>query len=372
MKRVERIKVNLKERSYEILIGSDLFLNKKSLLHTPVVSKKAVLVYDERLVSQKEKVSAHLKNSGCEVIEVPVLAGESLKSFQKLYSIFGHLINNKVDRHSCIFALGGGTVGDAAGFLAATYLRGVSWVGLPTTLLAQVDSSVGGKTGINHEQGKNLIGAFHQPAQVICDISFLKTLSRREVVSGLGEVIKYGLIQDKKMYRYLVQNWSRAEQLENEVAQEVVKKSLKIKAQFVAKDEFDRKGIREALNFGHTFGHALEAITDYRVYQHGEAVIWGQKFAVIVSLLKKHLKQKTADEVLAFLDQLQLPPLPKDLSFESVISAMKKDKKVINGSVRFVLLKDIGKYVLDKSVSEKTLQEAFQLLTAGVTKNGRE
>ena len=268
----------------------------------------------------------------------------------------------KADRDSVLFALGGGSIGDAAGFIASTYLRGIDWVSVPTTLLAQVDSSVGGKTAINHPQGKNLVGSFHQPISVICDLDFLQTLSPREIVSGLGEIVKYGLIYDPDFLDEIEATWDQALRLDPRVLAKLVGRSLDWKAKAIEKDEFDRMGIREALNYGHTFGHALEKATGYGEYQHGEAVLWGMRFATILSMVRRSLKTSDYKRISEFLARIDLPALPKKVSFDTYLQHMSKDKKLRDGRVHFVLLKKVGKCFSDGQVAEKDLKSTFKLL----------
>ncbi len=348
------------KRSYDVVIGSGVIDQLGKLVKTD--SKRAVLISDKNLPQHRVRTIKALVAGGWTVFEIAVEAGEGLKDFEKLYPIYGQLLKGGVDRSSTLFALGGGTVGDAAGFIASTYLRGIAWVGLPTTLLGQVDSSIGGKTAVNHALGKNLVGTFHQPALVVCETDFLKTLSKREVVSGLGEVVKYGLTYDRNFFNYIQKNWLAATELNPKVIQTMVAKSAAFKAKAVSKDEFDRKGTREVLNFGHTFGHALESVTAYRGFQHGEAVLWGMRFALALS--KSKMKADTYKEAKKFLFSVELPPLP-DVKPESFFTPMKKDKKAKDGKVRFVLLKDIGRTFLDRNISELDLEDALKEVKRG-------
>ncbi len=350
-------------RAYDVWVGPGA-LERASRLQ-PL--KKAVILSDQSLSAARAALRQTLTNGGVEVAEIPVTAGESLKDFKTLYPLYGELLRAGADRDSVLFALGGGSIGDAAGFIAATYLRGIRWVGVPTTLLAQVDSSVGGKTGINHPLGKNLIGAFHQPALVLCDTDLLKSLSTREVVSGIGETIKYGLIYDPSFCAFIQKNLKALLTLDPTVLAPVVARSLRWKAQAVALDEFDRLGIREALNFGHTFGHALESITQYGLFQHGEAVIWGMRFALALS--ERHGMLKTADRapLERLLAGLPVPPLPSSPVaselFNELLAKMRKDKKIRDGKIHFVLLKKPGKTVTSSDITERELAEAYRLIT---------
>ena len=355
----QRVRLALGKNSYDVLIGSGISEKLAKLYKAD--SKRAVLISDQRLTEARKKVIKSLTDAGWNVQEIAVEAGESLKNIEQLYPIYGEMLKAGIDRSSTLFALGGGTVGDAAGFIASTYLRGIAWVGLPTTLLAQVDSSIGGKTAVNHSIGKNLIGTFYQPALVMCDTDFLRTLSERELISGLGEVVKYGLTFDKKFFGYVRDNWSAALKHDPAVMQQLVKSSAVFKAKAVMKDEFDRKGVREVLNFGHTFGHALESVTGYQKFQHGEAVIWGMRFALALSKVKGKLSVKAWQEADGFLSQIKLPALPTAAA-QDFFKVMSKDKKAKNGKVRFILLKNVGQTLLDRNIEPGDLLSAFKTL----------
>jgi 3-dehydroquinate synthase len=280
-------------------------------------------------------------------------------------SLYGRLLKEGAGRDALFIAIGGGTVGDSIGFLASTYLRGVDWVGVPTTLLAQVDSSIGGKTGVNHSEGKNLIGSFYQPKAVICETSFLKTLSSRELISGWGEIIKYAMISDWKWVKRLESIFVERKIEDLSLLTEATLRAVRLKAERVSRDEFDRKQIREALNFGHTFGHALESLTGYQYFQHGEAVIWGMRFAIILSQIRKKLSLERANVLDQVLRGMVVPPIPVTLSFEAVEKKMLRDKKVRNGKLNFVLLQELPqknqvRVYSDSQVTPKNLREAFE------------
>ena len=282
-----RLQLSLSHGDYPILVGHGLAKHLISFIRTRK-SKKVVLISDRRLKTARLSLGKELKAAGFDFSEIVLRAGEALKEIESVYPLYGKLLKMKADRDTLILALGGGSIGDAVGFVAATYLRGVDWVGLPTTLLAQVDSAVGGKTGINHGQGKNVIGSFHQPKLVLCDLNFLVTLGPRERVSGLGEMLKYAFVYDPKLFNQLLLNVSKHGELDSRFLQKAVESSLRLKIKAVSADELDRNGVREVLNFGHTFGHALETLTSYSRFQHGEAVIWGMRFALALSLVRKH------------------------------------------------------------------------------------
>jgi 3-dehydroquinate synthase len=327
--------------------------------------KRAFLLVDSMLSRPTRLLVSKLSGFGCKTSVIRLRANEALKDFRNVYPIYGQLLKKGADRQSVIFALGGGVIGDASGFVAATYLRGIPWVAVPTTLLAQVDSAIGGKTGVNHRLGKNLIGAFHQPSLVICDVAFIKTLSQRELLSGLGEMVKYGLIYDDRLYQNLRQDWkSILETRENSIVS-YVGKCAELKAKAVESDERDTRGPRALLNFGHTIGHALEGATKYRYFRHGEAVIWGMRFAVVISLLKGFLAEKAAMDIDQFLKSLPVPEIPRDITLRKMLLGIRYDKKNVGGSIRFVLLKRIGEGVSGIKTSGDDIARAYRVIRQG-------
>ena len=344
--------------SYPIIIGENAikvlpeFLSKRK-------SKKVYLISDVRLTAARKKILQLLIKKGLTVHEIPVKAGEKLKDIRSVYPIYGELLDKKADRDSIILALGGGTVGDVAGFIASTYLRGIDWVSIPSTLLAQVDSGTGGKTGINHSTGKNLIGTFHQPSLVICDTSLLRTLGKREMISGFGEIVKYAIAFDPTFFKYLETNLTLLLKFDRKVIQHCVERSLYWKCKLVEEDIFDRTGIREKLNFGHTFAHALETATQYKTYQHGEAVILGMRFAIRLSVQRGKLSSASMLKIDSLLSKLLVPKIPGKIKSAKIFELMKKDKKVEGDRVRFVLLERIGKTVSDSHVTLADLKEAY-------------
>jgi 3-dehydroquinate synthase len=354
---MKRLRVGLGDRSYAILVGQ----GAARLASRELGDRRGNLAYilaDRRLGRQTHALVRALRAAGWKTHVARVTASEAFKDFKRIYPLYGDLLKAGADRHSVLFALGGGVIGDAAGFLAGTYLRGIRWVGVPTTLLAQVDSSVGGKTGVNHALGKNLIGAFHQPTLVACDLDFLKTLPERERLSGLGEMIKYGLIYDRAFYAWLERHWEGILGGESRSLEEAVSRCLKWKARAVAADERDRSGVREVLNFGHTVGHALEAATAYRTFRHGEAIILGMQAATWLSVERGHLDGRTGARIRAFLASLPVPGVPAGIKAQRLLTYVRKDKKAQAGKVRFVLLRDVGKTVLDRGVADSLIVEA--------------
>lgn len=353
-----------------ILVGKGII--KALPQHLPKDASRVIIISDSSLLPLRQKLLKVLKSTNLPVAEIAVRAGERLKDMEQVYAIYGKLIDLGADRHSVIVALGGGTVGDTAGFVAATYHRGISWIGIPTTLLAQVDSSVGGKTGINHKKGKNLIGAFHQPLAVLCDTDCLKSLGEREMVSGIGEIIKYSLTYDPEFFSWLNSNLPKLLKKSVPHLVHAIGKSLEWKSRAVEQDEFDRTGVREVLNFGHTFGHALESVTGYKKFQHGEAVIWGMRFALALSAEKECLKEEDYQDLQKLLFRVPVPELPRNFKVSKVFEAMKKDKKSQAGHVRFVLLESLGKTVSRRDVTPEELNEAYKrMITFKGKKNVR-
>jgi len=284
-----------------------------------------------------------VRQAGFEATPILVPDGEEHKNVSTLSKIFDRLIQEKFDRRSSLLALGGGVVGDLAGFAAATYLRGVPFVQLPTTLLAQVDSSVGGKTGVNHQDGKNLIGAFYQPRLVLIDVDVLTSLPRRELVAGLAEVIKYGIIEDPVLFDLLEKNINRIIDVDRQLLTRLIRTSCAIKAKVVEKDERE-DDYRAVLNFGHTVGHALEAATGYRQFLHGEAVGVGMVQAAVISAREGFCDQGNLERIRGLVKKAGLPSeIPSGVSPGALISGMELDKKSAAGKIKFVMCAGIGR-----------------------------
>lgn len=283
---------------------------------------------------------------------------EMKKELKSVEQISRLLARAKADRGSLVLAVGGGVVGDVVGYAAASYLRGVALVQIPTTLVSQTDSSVGGKTGVNLPEGKNLVGAFYPARLVVVDPKLLKTLSKREFRGGLAEVIKYGIIADAKLFEYLEENFEKALRRDEAVLDHVIRRSIEIKAWVVTKDERE-SGLREILNYGHTFGHALESETRYRRYQHGEAVAWGMKCAALLGHKVGLTRARDVSRIVALIERLgPLPNWPK-VSDASLIEAMRTDKKTRGNKLRFVLSKKIGKAATYKDVPLAAVKHAL-------------
>lgn len=359
---MKTIHVDLGARSYDIRVGRNVVERIGSWLPRDGARRGFVLA-DRALTEQTRVLTRALKRAGWDVATIPLRAGEALKDLSSIYPIFGDLLAAKADRHSTIFALGGGVIGDAAGFVAATYLRGVPWVGIPTTLLAQVDSAIGGKTAVNHPSGKNLIGAFYQPSLVVSELAFLDTLDRRDRVSGFGETIKYGIISDPAFFRKLARHREEFLALEPRLLTEAVAKCSALKARLVELDERDTRGPRETLNFGHTIGHALEAATGYKRFRHGEAIVYGMRAASYLSLRRGHLPERAYAEIESALSAVPLPKLPAAIDDRDILDAVLLDKKKTRtGKVRFVLLEALGSTVSDDGVTPAQIREAVRSL----------
>jgi 3-dehydroquinate synthase len=279
------------------------------------------------------------------VVEIP--DGEEFKNIDTLNGIYGSLIAAGLDRSALIVALGGGVVGDVAGFAAATYLRGIRFVQIPTTLLAQVDSSVGGKTGVNHELGKNLIGAFHQPASVLVDVATLATLPQREYRSGLAEVVKYGVVLDGQFFDFICSNVSRVLAKDTETLLLITRRCCELKAAIVEQDEKE-SGLRAVLNYGHTFGHAIETLTGYTQFTHGEAVAIGMVQAAKISAHRGYAEPHHTERIATLLEQLGLPVHFPAFSESACRDALMRDKKVRDKGLSFICNKGIGDFIIDR------------------------
>jgi 3-dehydroquinate synthase len=301
-----------------------------------------------------------LRDAGISVIEIILPDGEAYKNNETLQTIYDHLLQNRCERNTTLIALGGGVVGDLTGYAAATYLRGVPFIQVPTTLLSQVDSSVGGKTGINHPLGKNMIGAFYQPKLVLADIDTLKTLPQRELSAGVAEVIKYGLIRDADFFDWLETNMSALMALDTSVASYAIYRSCQNKAEVVAVDEHEQ-GERALLNLGHTFGHAIENAMGYGVWLHGEAVATGTVMAADLSQRMGWLNAAEVQRIKTIMQAAKLPIEAPDFGAEEYLRLMQLDKKVSDGRIRLILQQAIGKAVITADYDADKLQQTLSL-----------
>ncbi len=339
---MQRLNIDLGERGYDILLGSGLLDRIGELVSQVLQPSRIVLVTHPSLFQlYGDKVLAGFKKQGwaTDIIEVP--EGETSKSLQQADIIYDRLLGFNCDRKSVLIALGGGVIGDLTGFVAATYQRGIPFVQVPTTLLSQVDSSVGGKTAVNHPKGKNMIGAFYQPRLVIADLDTLQTLPQKEFRAGLAEVIKYGVISDASLFDYLENNVEEILQLDNECLAHIIKTSCAIKAEVVEKDELESH-YRMILNFGHTLGHAIEALTGYSRFIHGEAVAIGMIYAAKLSQQSGKCEEGVPNQICELVKKCGLPSQWPDLDPQEVIESLYHDKKTMNHKIKFILVKKIG------------------------------
>lgn len=346
---METLSVNLGPRSYQILIGAGLLEEIGLLLrqHHPATPRVALVT--DSIVGKlyKEKIVNILTQAGFDpwVVEIPT--GEEHKNLAWLAFLYDKLVEGRIERRSPLIALGGGVIGDLAGLAAATFQRGLPFIQIPTTLLAQVDSSVGGKTAINHPAGKNLIGVFYQPRLVVIDVDTLKTLPRREFVAGIAEVIKYGVILNPELFALLEEQLSSFLRLDPALLTAVVKTCCQLKALVVEEDETEGD-YRAILNFGHTLGHAIENVTSYKRFLHGEAVAIGMVFAAHLSSKRGHCNAQLKERLCRLLKKAGLPvTVPKELKDEYLLRSMAIDKKTSGGKIKFVCIEELGKTRFD-------------------------
>ena len=360
---VQRVAVDLGERSYEVVIGHGL-LDDASAWRSPPVGAGAMVVTNSTVAPlYLSRVQQVLSGRHRRVHSVELPDGEQYKDWPTLNQVFDALLQSRCDRDTTVYALGGGVVGDMAGFAAACFMRGVPHVQLPTTLLAQVDSSVGGKTAINHPLGKNMIGAFHQPRVVVCDLDTLSTLPERELRAGLAEVIKYGLIADWAFFEWIEHHADELLAREPRAMLHAVRRSCEIKADIVARDE--REGdLRAVLNFGHTFGHAIEAGLGFGAWLHGEAVAAGMVLAATLSARLGLTDEQTCTRLVALLARCGLPTCGPSLTADRFLELMRLDKKARDGDIRFTLLDGRGRAVV-REARDDLVREVVECVPRG-------
>ncbi len=350
--------VSVGERSRPVLVGERLLPRIGDYCRDQGLVGRCVVISDENVAPRfAQPASADLKRAGFEPTLICVAAGENAKSLKQVGAICDQMIAAGLDRSSFVIALGGGVIGDLAGFVAAIFHRGIPWVNVPTTLLAQVDSCIGGKTGVNTSAGKNLIGAVHQPVLVVADIEALKMLPAREFNQGFAEIIKHAIIRDSSLLE-TVKNFRRGDDLMS-----LIRRNIEIKSEFVALDEKDTTGERALLNFGHTVGHAIEYAADYRDILHGEAVSLGIVAACGISFKRAGLPKEQRDAIVDLLRAFELPTkLPADFPREKISKALPLDKKFEGGRVRFVVTPKIGSARLSTDVTMEDIHEAVAQL----------
>jgi 3-dehydroquinate synthase len=359
---VETVRVSLGERSYDIEIGSGTLVGLGDFLRERSDSDHAIIITDSTVDELYADAAGDLLvDDGWEVNVLVVDPGEPSKSSMAADDLWNAMLAEGADRQSIVVALGGGVVGDLAGFVAATYARGLDFFQAPTTLLAQVDSSVGGKVGVNLPDAKNMVGAFWQPRGVLVDVSVLATLPDREYRAGLAEVVKYGVILDASFFEYLEKNVDAINRKDADVLTHIVHRSCRLKADVVEQDERETTGLRSALNYGHTYAHAFEALGEYHSLLHGEAVAAGMRCAARLAARLGRIDHAVVERQDALLDALHLKLDPPDVDGQEMIRAMHRDKKSTAGSLRFVLPDRIGRVELVSGVAEKEVLAALEM-----------
>ncbi len=345
----EQIEVKTSQK-YRVLIGNEILDRIEEITK----NKHKVIVTDSNLYNL---YLDKMKQITPFVFQFP--AGEESKNYETLHKIYDFLLNTKADRYTFLISIGGGVVGDLAGFAASTYMRGIPLIHVPTSLLAMVDASIGGKTAINYGNLKNIIGSFYQPQLVLCDISFLDSLPDREFNSAMAEVIKYGIIHDPTLFEYVEENKEKIIQKDKKILTEMIKRSVKNKAIIVEEDEKE-KGRRAILNFGHTLGHALESITEYKTFLHGEAVSIGEVFSAFLSMKMGLISEDELYRICNLLKFFGLPvEIQKEFDAERLLKIMERDKKTKGGAFRFVLTKGIGKSIIASDLDTSRIMDAL-------------
>jgi 3-dehydroquinate synthase len=358
---MQKIRVELGDRSYNIAIDNNVLKDIGKTLEKFEFNGRIALVSNPTVYKlYGDVVSGSIKDSGFDLTEIIIPDGEEYKSLLWAENIYGELLKAKLDRKSVLIALGGGVIGDITGFAASTYMRGIDLIQIPTTLLAQVDSSVGGKTGVNHQLGKNMIGTFWQPRIVWIDTDTLLTLPRVEILAGLAEVIKYGIIWDEELFEFLDVNRDIVLKLDKNALTHIVRRSCEIKSEVVSKDERE-SGQRAILNFGHTIGHALETVTGYKKYLHGEAVAIGMHVEARLSHMLGFFDENQVQRIKALIESYGLPSeLADGIDLNSILSSMELDKKAVAGELRFILPEKIGTVKIQSGVLPGEVKKALK------------
>lgn len=361
---MKSVRVVLNEKNYDILIGYPLDGLGRAVYKYAKGPKILVVTNSPVAKHYLDMVRKSLAEARFQVFVAQVPDGEEHKSLAEANRLYQVCVEYKLERESIIIGLGGGVIGDLAGYVAATFMRGLPIVQVPTSLLAQVDSSVGGKVAVNLPEGKNLVGSFYQPLLVYIDLAVLKTLPGEEMAAGMAEVVKYGIILDKKFFEYLEENIQRLRGLDSGVLETVVARCCQLKARVVEKDEREA-GLRSILNFGHTLGHALEALMDYKKYKHGEAVAIGMVGASRIAQRMGMLKEEAVDRIERLIGKAGLPrQIEVKLTVEAIIQALSLDKKVRQEKVRFVLPERIGKVVVRSDIPDDIVRDVIKSLMA--------
>ena len=356
------INISTDSYTYTAHIGSDI-LEKSAVQYITQQSSqtKIFIITDRNTLTLTRKLQLPLESSKIETHLFILNPGEQFKNIDTVNQVYQWLANNQAQRNDFILGIGGGVVGDITGFVAATFNRGLKYGLIPTTLLAMVDSSIGGKTGFNLKKGKNLVGSFYQPSIVISDISSLKSLPKNQLASGWAEAIKYGLILDKDLFSIFQNNVTKIQSLEKTVVTQIIHRCIELKSSIVSADEKETSDQRIVLNYGHTVGHAIESSTNYRHYLHGEAISIGMTVAANISAAIGLIDATIVNKQTLLLEAFNLPTKATDLELDIIYSNMFRDKKIVNGKIRWVLLQDIGKTQLCDTVDENVVKQAIQL-----------
>jgi len=361
---VRAVHLNLDQYSYSITIDQNILGNLGQWIKPETKSSKIAVIIDEFVSKQYgDIVLKSLKDFKFDVRMIQVPPGEENKSLTWFSKIHDALIDHQMDRSSTLIAFGGGMVGDLSGFVASTFMRGISWIQVPTTLLAQVDASVGGKTAINHPKGKNMVGAFHQPSSVLIDVDTLHSLTKRDIVSGLVEIIKHGVIMDKSLFNLIEKDLAKILRLVPEVVIEIIAESCANKAYVVENDEKE-SGLRSTLNYGHTFAHALEVLTDYNTFRHGEAVAVGMNCAAQLSVNLGMLAPSELDRQNTLLQKAGLSIHIPRIQPQTFLEAMYLDKKASHGKLKLILIEGIGKVTMRTDIPDNEILKVLETCTA--------
>ncbi|MFY9173995.1 MAG: 3-dehydroquinate synthase [Peptococcia bacterium] len=356
---ISQVQVQLGERAYQIIIGYDILSTCLTQLQGFSGSGKVMLISDENVYAlYGHKLESYLSQAGYQVCRFVVLPGEETKSWEQAGIILEEMLDQNLERQTPLLALGGGVVGDLAGFVAALYRRGMPLFQLPTTLLAQVDSSIGGKVAVNHPKGKNMFGTFYQPAGVWADLTSLSSLDDQEWAAGLAEVAKYAVIRDQDFFNYLEQYSGGIFNKDRRYLPTVIEKCCQIKADIVSRDERD-EGLRNILNFGHTYGHALESATNYQEYRHGEAVAIGMAAVLELAFLLKLISIEERDRVISLLESWHLPTCFAGNLLDEVLNNLSYDKKVQGRKITFILPLKIGEVQMRSDIPQDLLRLAL-------------
>lgn len=361
---ITSINVELSGRSYNILIAAGLL--KKCASEIPKVlsphCRKIVVVSNKKVFAlYGDILSQNLKNLGYQPLHFLIGDGEKYKTLTTAEKLFTFLIEQRLERRDALIALGGGVVGDLTGFVAATYLRGINYIQIPTSLLAQIDAAIGGKTAVNHKKGKNLIGAFHQPKLVIIDPSVLITLPKRELVAAMYEAIKYGVIADEKLFYLLEKEKNNILAKNIDLLTEIIISCCKVKAGVVSRDEHE-SGERQILNFGHTVGHALETATNYKLFKHGEAVGYGMIAATLIANNLSLISSQQTEKIIKLINSYGKLPSIKEVILGTLLEIMQQDKKSLAGQLIFVLPEQIGRVIIGQTVPINVIHQVLQTL----------